>query len=143
MAIPWGWRLARAAGCSLAFGFAVLAVIAILESAADSPARGSDWSLGKPEVVSWIFATLAFPWFALTPLPAAPVWGFVRALSPPALLWELFEVATRVSASLHHTDPLWIECVALAAVYAACVPWESWRHVRGPKAEDTTTRPVA
>lgn len=123
------WRFARAAACSALVGFTALALIAIAESAANhgSNLSGEEWHFDKAEYVSWWIAASAFPWFALTPLPPAPWWGFLRAVSPVAILWIVFDQAANVSDSLHHADPVWTEWVTFAAIYAGLVPWSSWR----------------
>lgn len=126
---PVLWRLARAAAASAIVGFLALATIALLESAANPPGSTREWHLEKAEYVSWWIATCAFPWFALTRLPPSPWWGFLRAASPVAILWVVYDQGAKVSASLHHAEPAWLEWVTFAAIYVGLVPWSSWRRL--------------
>lgn len=140
---PFAWRLARAAACSAVVGFASLSLIAIAESAANhgSSLGGGAWHLDKAESVSWWIAAAAFPWFALTPLPKAPLWGFLRAASPLAVLWIVYDQAAKVSEPLHHAEPAWIEWVTYAVLYVGLVPWASWRSLvkaRSPPSDAST-----
>lgn len=109
---------------SALFGFLVLALLEFLDVAVEPQNP-----VGKPEYVAWIFALLAFPWFALMPLPGrfSAAWGFVRAISPVAVVWFVYDRASAVSDSLHHGDPLILEVVGLVLLWAGMVPWDSWR----------------
>lgn len=109
-------------------GFLALALIAAAESAANHGAEfgGPEWRLGKAETLSWQIAVAAFVGFGLTPLPS-PVWGFVRAASPLAILWIVNDQAAQVSESLHHAEPIWLEWAVFALLYIGLVPWTSWR----------------
>ena len=127
----------------MAVGFTVLSLIAITESLASHDPDGSDWTLGTPEEIGWIYALLIVPVVFLTPMPRGWAWGFVWAVTPVGLTWFTFDLATGVSAYLHYADAFWVDAASLAFIYLGLVPWASWRGFRDALRARTTSAPTA